>query len=90
VTQSVYKLGYGLDDRGSIPGRGNNGIFLSSLPPYRPALRPTQPPIQRVPAALSPGVKQPVREADHPLLSSAEDKNAWSYTSTPVGLHGVG
>jgi hypothetical protein len=27
VVQSVLKLGYGLDDRGSIPVRGNDGIF---------------------------------------------------------------
>jgi hypothetical protein len=37
-----------------------------------------------------PGVKRPVREADHSLPSSAEVKNAWSYTSTlPIRLHGV-
>jgi hypothetical protein len=49
----------------------------------RPALRPTQPPIQWVPGALSLGVKRPVREADHSSASSAEVKTAWSYTSTP-------
>jgi hypothetical protein len=32
--------------------------------------------------ALSPGVKLPGREADHSPPSSAEVKNAWSYTST--------
>jgi hypothetical protein len=37
--------------------------------------------------ALSLGVKWPGREADN---SSAEVKNAWSYTSTPpLRLHGV-
>jgi len=30
-----------------------------------------------------PGVKRPGREADHSPPSSAEVKNAWSYTSTP-------
>jgi hypothetical protein len=35
------------------------------------------------PVALSPGVKRPRREADHSPPSSAEVKNAWSYTSTP-------
>jgi hypothetical protein len=30
-----------------------------------------------------PGVKQPGRGADHPLPSSAEVENEWSYTSTP-------
>jgi hypothetical protein len=29
------------------------------------------------------GVKRPGREADHSPPSSAEVKNAWSYTSTP-------
>ena len=35
-------------------------------------------------------VKQVEREADHWLLSTAETKNEWSYTSTPpIRLHGV-
>jgi len=46
-------------------------------------LEPTQPLIQCVPWAFSPGVKRPVREADHSPPSNAEVKNAWSYTSTP-------
>jgi len=32
IAQSVYRLRYELDDRGSFPGGGNNGIFSSSLP----------------------------------------------------------
>jgi hypothetical protein len=36
--------------------------------------------------APSLGVKQPGREADHSPPSSAEVKNAWSYTSTPQYL----
>jgi hypothetical protein len=56
----------------------------------RPALKPTQPPIQWVPAALSLEAKRPGREADHSLPSSAELKNSWSYTSTlPIHVHGV-
>jgi hypothetical protein len=47
-----------------------------------PALGPTQPPIQWVPEALSLGVKQPGREANHSPSSSEEVKKAWSYTST--------
>jgi hypothetical protein len=40
--------------------------------------------------ALSLGVKRPGRETDHSSPSSAEVKNAWSYTSTPpIRLHGV-
>jgi hypothetical protein len=48
-----------------------------------PVLGPTQPPIQWVPEALSPGAKQPGREADHSPPTSAEVKNMWIYTSTP-------
>jgi hypothetical protein len=56
----------------------------------RLALGPTQPPIQWVPGTLSLGVKQLECEADPSPPSSAEVKNAWSYTSTPpVHLHGV-
>jgi len=47
------------------------------------ALGPIQPPIQEVPGALSPGVKQLEPEAEHSPPSSAKIKNEWSYTSTP-------
>jgi hypothetical protein len=53
------------------------GILLFTAA-SRPALGPTQPPIQCVPGDLSL-----VREADHSPPSSAEVKNVWSYTSTP-------
>jgi hypothetical protein len=33
-----------------------------------------------------PGVKRPVREADHSHPSSAKVENVWSYTSTPYLL----
>jgi hypothetical protein len=46
-----------------------------------PALESTQPPVQWVPGALSPGVRQPVCKADHLPVFSAELKNVWSYTS---------
>jgi hypothetical protein len=69
-------------------GRGL-GIFLFDTASI-PALEPTQPPIQRLPAALSLVVKRPGCESDHSPLSSAEVKSAWSYTSTPsVRLHSV-
>jgi hypothetical protein len=51
VAQSVQRLGYRLDDRGSIHGRGKDGIFSLR---YRVH---TQPPIQRVPGSGG--------EADH-------------------------
>jgi hypothetical protein len=50
---------------------------------FRRALGSTQPPIQWVPEALSPGVKRPGREADHSLPASAEVKKMRIYTSTP-------
>jgi hypothetical protein len=65
-----------------------NGCENRSL--SRTALGPTQLPIQRVPGALSLGIKRPRLEADHLHPSSAEVKNLWSYTSPPsIRLHGV-
>jgi hypothetical protein len=55
--------------RGSSPGGGKNFHFSMSS---RPALGPTQPPIQWVLGAFLPGLKGPGREADHLV-----------YTSTP-------
>jgi hypothetical protein len=81
-------LGYKLDGQGSrvqfLVGAGNfslhhlvqnsSGAHSASYPP----------------GALSLGIKRPGREADHSPPSSAEVKNAWSYTSTPpICLHGV-
>jgi len=44
--------------------------------------RPTQPPVQRVPGALSLVIKQPEGEA--------EVNNEWNHTSTPpLRLHGM-
>jgi hypothetical protein len=65
---------------GSIPGRCRE-FFLATA--SRPALRPTQPPIQWVSRALSSRVKQQKHEADHSSPSSAEVTNVLSYTSTP-------
>jgi hypothetical protein len=42
-----------------------------------------QPPEERVPGADSPGVKQPVREADHSPASSAEAKNVGAMPPSP-------
>jgi hypothetical protein len=83
-------LGYGLDDRGSwvrFPEGAGNFSFITVS---RTALEPTQPPIQWVPGTLSLGVKRLGCETDHSPPSSAEVKNAWSYTSTaPIRLHGI-
>jgi hypothetical protein len=48
--------------------------LIFSFTASRTALRPTQPPIQWVPGALSLGVRRPGREADHSPPSSAEVK----------------
>jgi len=56
----------------------------------RPVLGPTQPPIHWVQGTLMLGLKQRGWEADHSPPSSADIKNAWSYTSTPpICLHGM-
>jgi hypothetical protein len=83
-------LGYGMDDRGSrirFPaGAGNFSVHHR----VQTGLKPTQPPIQWVLGALSQVIKRLRREAGHSPPSSAEVKNAWSYTSTPpVRLHGI-
>jgi hypothetical protein len=49
-----------------------------------------QPPIQCAPGVLSLGIKHREGEAEQLPLSSAEVKNAWSYTATsPIHLHAV-
>jgi hypothetical protein len=62
-----------MDDRLSIPDAEKEGNFHFALD-SRPALGPTESPIQWVPWALSLGVKRPGREADHSPPSSAEIK----------------
>jgi hypothetical protein len=77
--------GYGLNDRGVrvlSPGRVKNFVF-STASRSRPALGPTQPPMQWVLRALYPRVKRQGREADHSPQDSAEVKKMWIYTSTP-------
>jgi len=62
----------------------------AALPPVPLDRKPTQPPIQWVPATLSLGIKRSGREADHSSASSAEFKNVWSYIYTPpIRFHGV-
>jgi hypothetical protein len=61
------------------PGGIKNFLFSTSS---RPALGPTQPPIQWVPGALSSGANLQGREADQSPPASAEVKNTWIYNST--------
>jgi hypothetical protein len=76
-----------LDGRDSIPGRGN-GFPLTSV--SRPALGPTQPPVQWVPGVLSPGVKRDraVTLTTHDKLVPRLRMNR-SYTSPLSRLHSV-
>jgi hypothetical protein len=66
-------LSYGLDDQEVESRGGGLGIFLFS-PVSRPALGPTQPPIQWVTGAPFLGIKRPGREVDRSPPSSAEVK----------------
>jgi hypothetical protein len=78
--------GYGLDGGGvGVRVPVGSRIFAVSIQ----ALGPTQPSIEWVPGALSPGVKRRGREADHSPPTSAEVKKIWIYTPTPICLHGV-
>ena len=63
--------------------------FLFS-PSSRPAVCPSQPPIQREPGGSVPKLKRSERESDHSLSSHAKVNNVRSYTSTPaVCLQGI-
>jgi hypothetical protein len=62
----------------SIPDRGNDFFLFTTV--SRPAVGPTQPPIQWVSWALTPWVRLPVREADQSPPPTANVKNAWSST----------
>jgi hypothetical protein len=88
MTRDLLPLGkninYGLDDRGFDSRQGLRVFLFTNA--FRPALGPTQRPIQWVPGALSLGVKLPGREADHSLPSSAEVMKLWG---SPIRLHGV-
>jgi hypothetical protein len=80
-------LGYGPDDR-EFESRQGLGI-LPFTTESRPALRPTQPPIQWIPEALSLAVKWLGHESDHSTPSSAEVMHKWSCISThPIHFHG--
>jgi hypothetical protein len=53
---------------------GERGVLFSKTP--RPALGPTQPPVQRVPSFF-PEIKRPEREVIHSPRFSVEVKNEW-------------
>jgi hypothetical protein len=60
--------------RPGFDSRQEHKIFLFSTA-FRPALGPTQSPMQWVPGAVSLDVKRPRRDADNVPPSSAETKN---------------
>jgi hypothetical protein len=68
--------------RAVLDSQQGQEIFLFSTS-SRLALGSTQPSIQWVPGALSPGVRRPGREADHPPPSSAKIKNGEAITPLP-------
>jgi hypothetical protein len=61
--------------------QGKEILLFSTV--SRRVLGPTQPPIRRVPATLSPGLKRPGREADHSPPTSAEAKNSGAIPVLP-------
>jgi hypothetical protein len=64
-------MSYGVNDRG-FESQQRLVIFLFTTL-SRPAMGPTQPPIQWI-----TGVKRPECEVDHSPSSTTEVKNAWS------------
>jgi hypothetical protein len=75
---------YGLDDQaiGVLSLAGAKIFPLTSV--SRPALRPTQLPVQWVLGVLSPlGKPQPGRDANHSPLSSTEVKNEYALYLSP-------
>jgi hypothetical protein len=70
-----------MDDR-EFESRQGLGIFQFTTA-SRPALGPSQPPLQWVSGALSVGVKRQGREADHPPPSNAEVKAIPPFPNRP-------
>ena len=66
-------------NRGSIPGRGNR---FSVIYVFQRALGHTQPPVQRVPVVLSPGMKRLGSESNHLLPFGVEVKKGRYCTCT--------
>jgi len=91
TSEPVYRLGYRLDDRSSIPGEASDGIFSLRLHVQTGSGdHPATSPVGTGGGALSLWVKLPGREAEHSPPSNSEVMNSCRYTSiTPVRLSGV-
>jgi len=77
----VYRLGYRLEDRGSVPSRVSDGKFsLRHRVQTGSGVRPTSYPMGN--GGSFHGGKATGREANHSSPSVAEVNNAWSYTPT--------
>jgi hypothetical protein len=78
-----------LQDGGSIPGKGNYGIFsLLHRIEIVPGDHPASCLMGTGRGGGFPRVKRSGCETDHSPPTSAEVKNAWNYTSTsPIRLH---
>jgi hypothetical protein len=81
---AVVATGYPLNDQGSIAGRGNKRFSAHYPTASRPALGPTQPPIQCV-----SGVNRQESKTDHSPPFSAEEIMVELYFHSPIRLDGV-
>jgi hypothetical protein len=77
IAQSHLATDCGLESHSLIPSRGKIYFFPTDY-----EARP--PPIFWVPQGLSPGLKQPRREARHSSLFTAETKNGGALTQLPL------
>jgi hypothetical protein len=62
------ETGYGMDGRGSMPGRGKTFLFCIES---RTAMGPTQPLIRLVSGTVSPGVKRQSMQIQYIFLGDA-------------------
>jgi hypothetical protein len=76
---------YGLDGRGSVSGQEAVLFSIASIP----ALGPTQPHIQLVPAALFLGIKRPCVKLTTHLCLVLRSRTTELYLHSPIGLDGV-
>jgi hypothetical protein len=84
IAQSILRRA----GRPGFDSRRRQEIFLFSA--SRPALGPTQPPIEWVLGALPSVVNQPGLEVDHSPPSSADVKKGVAIPPLPICLHGKG